>query len=612
MTQAGSDVPADEPLPGFEQPRVQPSALIDSADAGKARELFAVEPVQEFFIPVWHQVRLTAAEVRLVNHPAFERLGDIYQLGQTYLVYRGATHRRWEHALGTLRAADKICSAIARNHTEALAKGKPEKAGSWLRDKPLGSSEVAFVRVAALLHDIGHLAAGHTFEDELGLLDKHDADARLNHVLDRRKWRGVAETQTMREILDSEYRVAAEATGLDRTASEIFLEIVSKTRAANRTTSPRFRMEVCRDIVGNTICADLIDYLHRDWHHLGKPREVDLRLLDYFEIRRSAADADDVRLVLNLREGAEVRIDAVTAVFELLESRYQLGEIALFHRTKLVASAMLERLVAEVADAAGSESWFADQLDDLLESSDEETIDLLVRRGNELAKSVGTDSSTRLRHSLDLGRRLRYRKLHKQVVAFNSLQLAGRTTYVRETLGGPGGAAARLATCRALEEDFGLDPGSVVIYCTARVPHAKIAEVKVLVNEAIETLADFEQHESDPALTGGLLRAQLSRFERLWRFQVAVSPEAAEQLRIQRTLRTFERTIESLILRADRGSADVEEIARELAQNVCTNADHHLAGRTLVASGELHAQNRTVKFYPSGAPTLTSLLVEDS
>src|SRR4051794_17639798 len=49
------------------------------------------------------------------------------------------------------------------------------------------------------------------------------------------------------------------------------------------TISNSFR--VCRDLIGNTICADLLDYLHRDWLHLGKPKHFDDRLLEYLEIR---------------------------------------------------------------------------------------------------------------------------------------------------------------------------------------------------------------------------------------------------------------------------------------------------------------------------------------
>lgn len=582
------------------------------------------EVVQEFFLPVWGQVRLTASELRLVDHPAFARLGDIYQLGQTHFVYRGATHRRWEHALGTLQAAQVMVVALQRNHREAESKRKDPMAGKWRRTAAPYSQEVAFIRLAALLHDIGHLPAGHTFEDELGLLGKHDADTRLNYVLDRRVWRSFDEPQTLRELIDSEYGAAAKATGLPHAPSEIFLDIVSKSRAepllssatasshVRERSTERFRLGVCRDIVGNTICADLLDYLQRDWHHLGKEHVLDSRLLDYFEIRKSADDPEDVRLVVNLREASEVRADAVTAIFDLLESRYQLGEVALFHRTKLTASAMLERLVAEIADAADDPRWFASQLDHLLESTDEEMLQLLVELGRAVADERGGERAKRVLGVLHLGRSLRYRKLHKQVMAFKSFELPSSLTFVRESLGGSDGSANRLAACRSLERDFALPSGSVVMYCPAKVPHAKIARVQVLIHGQVDELAKLEEDRNDPAMTCGLLGAQRKRFEGLWRVQVSVSPEALSQLRKQHLLSDFERTIESLVLRAHRGSSNVDDIATELAEKLLANEDFDTGDRTLLSAGEVHARTASYNTYPTGAPTLSTLMVPPS
>ena len=340
--------------------------------------------------------------------------------------------------------------------------------------------------------------------------------------------RGTDEPDTLRELIDSQYAEAALASGLGVPASEIFLELVSRTRASRAESTPMFRTQVCRDIVGNTICADLLDYLHRDWYHLGKPRPFDNRLLDYFEIRVN--NSGEAGLVVNLREGAEVRLDAVTAIFELLESRYQLGEVALFHRTKLAASAMLERLVAEIADATNDNKWFAKQLDQLLECTDEEMVDLLVRLGQDVAKAAKGDRGPRLRRVLYLGRSLRYRQLHKQVVAFKSFELPKSLTFVRKSLGGVQGADNRLATCRSLERDFHLPPGSVVVYCPAQAPHAKIARVQALIHERVDPLSVLEDEGNDPAMTSGLLHAQQKRFDRLWRIQVSISPRGASAI----------------------------------------------------------------------------------
>src|ERR1035441_3781085 len=60
---------------------------------------------KETLLPISGMVRLSPRELAIIDHPAFQRLFEIYQLGQTNLVYRGATHMRGEHAIGTLHAA---------------------------------------------------------------------------------------------------------------------------------------------------------------------------------------------------------------------------------------------------------------------------------------------------------------------------------------------------------------------------------------------------------------------------------------------------------------------------------------------------------------------------
>src|SRR5205823_2040446 len=86
---------------------------------------------------------------------------------------------------------------------------------------------------------------------------------------------------------DSEAALVEDESHRRLTASEIVFAIVSRDWANARLASGTgFRLNVLRDLVGNTICGDLLDYLHRDWLHLGKPRFFDPRLLDYIEVRK--------------------------------------------------------------------------------------------------------------------------------------------------------------------------------------------------------------------------------------------------------------------------------------------------------------------------------------
>ena len=78
---------------------------------------------QEFFLPVTGFAWFYPEEVDVINHPAFQRLARINQLGQAHLVFRGATHKRIEHVLGAVCIAQRMISAVQFNAEKAKAKG---------------------------------------------------------------------------------------------------------------------------------------------------------------------------------------------------------------------------------------------------------------------------------------------------------------------------------------------------------------------------------------------------------------------------------------------------------------------------------------------------------
>src|SRR5215208_5995455 len=63
--------------------------------------------------PLWDNIRVDELALRLVDTPAFQRLRYVRQLGLTYLVYPGATHTRFEHALGAYHLSRVTISLLA-------------------------------------------------------------------------------------------------------------------------------------------------------------------------------------------------------------------------------------------------------------------------------------------------------------------------------------------------------------------------------------------------------------------------------------------------------------------------------------------------------------------
>jgi HD superfamily phosphohydrolase len=577
---------------------------------------------QEFFLPVHGLVRLSRDEVAVVDHPAFQHLGYIYQLGQTYLVYRGATHVRFEHALGTRHVADLLIAALERNGAD----GVPDpalRAGKWQLDHKLDPTEERFVRLGALLHDIGHLPAGHTLEDELGLLPAHDSSGRLRLVWDRRIWGELEVEQTMRQVVDQRFGEDAravnlrhEGTGEQLSATEIVELLISKD-PPRVLRNDDFRVMVCQDLIGNTICADLLDYLHRDWYHLGKERYFDSRLLEYLEIRANeSSNGRDARLVINLRSGHKIRTDAVTAILDLLESRYQLSEIALFHRTKLSAAAMLERAIAEIGEV---DRGFLTSLEErLLDATDAEMLTMISKAAREAQARSGVtkEQGDALDGTLRLVRSLRYRRLHKHLTSAFEHDLHRASQQVQDRYAGVKAkdeeerkakarqaAANRLTALHLLERDFDMPPGSLVMYCPGRRMNAKIAQVQVLINDEVHRLDAFEGEErSDRGITGGHLQAQKDRFRRLWRIQFAIEP--AEKARLERIglLQLLGRAIDLCVLRREPSIGTIDDAVAALATELTRVDGSPLFNRTIDVS--IAARQQEGLSYPGGARSL--------
>ncbi len=219
---------------------------------------------QEFFLPIHDFVWFHPEEMEVIDHPAFQRLARMHQLGLAHLVYRGATHRRLEHALGTVHTAQRIIEAV---HENCLNMADCSERDRWCVGCQLSKYEARFIRLAALLHDIGHVPFGHTFEDELHLLNKHDGRARLEKVLGKADW--YDETcESLESLVDRLYQRHL-PRGLPDRPSELLKRIIlhAKIESSSDTkvstdaalAARALRLDICADVVGNTICADLLD-----------------------------------------------------------------------------------------------------------------------------------------------------------------------------------------------------------------------------------------------------------------------------------------------------------------------------------------------------------------
>src|SRR5436189_5461110 len=113
--------------------------------------------------PIHNFIRVETPERKVLDSRPFQRLRHIHQLAMTYLVYPGATHRRFEHSLGVMELAGRVFDIVTDpSHIHSQARGVfPDLSGAqreyWRRA----------LRMAALCHDLGHLPFSHAAEHEL-------------------------------------------------------------------------------------------------------------------------------------------------------------------------------------------------------------------------------------------------------------------------------------------------------------------------------------------------------------------------------------------------------------------------------------------------------------
>src|SRR5262249_7187115 len=188
-------------------------------------------------------IRFSEHERQIIDHPLFRRLRWIRQLALTELVYPGATHTRFEHSLGVMEVATRIFDALARSRGDVMEATFSTVA--QLKDRPLAKAR-QLVRLAALLHDIGHCCFSHAAEEVIL------KDLGQDH-----------EALTVRILTDPAFPGAQ----LDRLYFAGCASLTANLIKPGKEFPPQ--LQVLRDIVSGQVDADRTDYLLRDSHHCG-------------------------------------------------------------------------------------------------------------------------------------------------------------------------------------------------------------------------------------------------------------------------------------------------------------------------------------------------------
>ena len=263
--------------------------------------------------PVHKYIRFSQVEREVIDSPAFQRLRRIRQLAGAHLVYPSAQHSRFEHSLGAMHIAGLAGETLLRkryiNHAEM----------------------VQDLRLAALLHDIGHGPFSHLFEELLEYL-----------------------CNTTHEELGKKIIMQSEI-------ADILQRYGSSAHQICQLSFGQSKVNFMNEIISGGLSADIMDYLPRDGLFTGAEyAKVDYhRLVSSLEVSRN-------RLAINR--------SALNSLESMLISRYEMFKAVYFHKTVRGAEVMLLRSMISADEVLGLTNT---SLHNYLALTDEATLERL-------------------------------------------------------------------------------------------------------------------------------------------------------------------------------------------------------------------------------------------
>jgi HD superfamily phosphohydrolase len=295
--------------------------------------------------PLWNNIQIDGRALGVIDSAPFQRLRYVRQLGHAFLVYPGATHTRFEHALGAYHLAGRTIGMLQER---GELEGVPQE-------------QLTLVRLAALLHDVGHYPFSHALE-EAGL-PSHESLA-------------------VQRFKHPELRRALGAYGIP-SVEDALADLITGT-----SDLP------LQGLVAGSLDLDKIEYLTRDARMCGVPYgtvDVD-RLIHSITLVGSSPEERSVG----------VHEKGLSALESLLFAKYQMYRNVYWHHAIRSATVMFKRLIrSAIGNGHLDAGWIAGSTDESLMEAVRELPDT------------------------DLPRRLRRRQLFKRAFDLPAAEVPG-------------------------------------------------------------------------------------------------------------------------------------------------------------------------------------------
>ena len=307
--------------------------------------------------PIHGNIEFDKKLFQIIDTPQFQRLRDLMQLGTTYWVFPGASHRRFEHSIGTAFLANEVVSTLQRKQPELKITNKDNY----------------LVTLAGLCHDLGHGPYSHVFDNVLiPTLCGKDF-----------KWKHEDMSCLMFDHLIDQNNI-----DIDNDDALFVKSLINPEKYGTRDDKM-----FLYDIVSNSrnsIDVDKFDYINRDCYNIGMNSSFDhSRLINLCRVI-------DNQICYHEKEK--------TNIYEMFRMRYRLFREVYSHKT----SKAIELMICDALYYANPIFGFSD----IIKSRDPAQF---MKLTDGIVGEIETSTNPALKQSQELIKRINNRDLYKKV-----------------------------------------------------------------------------------------------------------------------------------------------------------------------------------------------------
>lgn len=308
--------------------------------------------------PVHGSIPIYDSEIEILEHPFFQRLRNIKQLGFSEYVFPGATHTRYLHSIGVMNVSTLVFDNLFKNQSSLEV----------LRLKET-------LRLGCLLHDIGHAPLSHSTESVMPNVSALKLPKQFHESVDRQ---ASHEDYTIKSITDSSFTQSFKGVratfGVEPVAvAEL---VVGETKnPAYFTVNGTNYFPLLHQLVSSEMDCDRMDYLLRDSYFCGVSYgKFDLDwIIDNLKICNESGEA-----YLGISERAISTFD------DFLLSRFHMFMMVYFH----YRAVCLEQMLLRYFNSEKSEYAIPADIEAYLEHDDAYLMRVLKKSDNVWAKRI--------------------------------------------------------------------------------------------------------------------------------------------------------------------------------------------------------------------------------